>query len=110
MISAFEVIGPAMVGPSSSHTAGACRIGLMARALCSTCPTSARIGLHGSFAATGAGHAADRAMVAGLLGMAPDDTRIKESFLEAEKAGFSFSIVHRKGGPRGGCAPQLGPH
>jgi len=92
MISAFDVIGPAMVGPSSSHTAGACRIGLIARALCATRPSRAIIGLHGSFAATGIGHATDRAIVAGLLGMAPDDARIKESFAVAEEAGLACEI------------------
>ena len=92
MISAFDVIGPAMVGPSSSHTAGACRIGLIARQLFATPPATARIGLHGSFAATGSGHATDRAIVAGLLGLAPDDERLKESLPLAEAAGLCVSF------------------
>jgi L-serine dehydratase len=79
MLSAFEIIGPPMVGPSSSHTAGACRIGLMARRLLDEQPRSARIGLHGSFAATGKGHATDRALVAGIMGFAPDDERLKDA-------------------------------
>lgn len=72
-LSAFDVIGPVMVGPSSSHTAGAARIGLLARRLLGGVPVRARLELHGSFAATGRGHATDRALVAGLLGMASDD-------------------------------------
>lgn len=91
MISAFDVIGPAMVGPSSSHTAGACRIGLVARHLLADAPTEASIGLHGSFAATGSGHATDRALVAGLLGCAPDDEALKNS-LSAE-AGLRFTFA-----------------
>lgn len=79
MFSAFEIIGPPMIGPSSSHTAGACRIGLMARGLLNAPPRAARIGLHGSFAATGKGHATDRALVAGVLGFAPDDERLKDA-------------------------------
>jgi L-serine dehydratase len=92
MISAFEIIGPVMVGPSSSHTAGAVRIGLAARGLSTGHLARGLIGLHGSFAATGRGHATDRALVAGLIGMAPDDERIKDSFAVAEASGFSFEI------------------
>jgi L-serine dehydratase len=84
--SAFDVIGPAMIGPSSSHTAGAVRIGRVARALLSSEPVLARVELHGSFAATGAGHATDRALAAGLLGFNPDDERLKDSLrLAAER-------------------------
>jgi len=79
MFSAFEIIGPPMVGPSSSHTAGACRIGLMARRILAEDPVRAVIGLHGSFAATGIGHATDRALVAGVLGLLPDDERLKDA-------------------------------
>jgi L-serine dehydratase len=92
MISAFDVIGPAMVGPSSSHTAGACRIGLVARRLLPAPPVRAEIGLHGSFAATGSGHATDLAIVAGLLGLAPDDSRIKDSHVLAKSQGLHFAI------------------
>jgi L-serine dehydratase len=88
----FDLIGPIMVGPSSSHTAGACRIGLVARKMLGEKPAEAQILLHGSFAATGKGHGTDRALVAGLLGMEPDDLRIPESFSEAEKEGLSFSF------------------
>ena len=64
----FDVLGPVMTGPSSSHTAGAVRIGLTARNLLGEAPKTAEILLHGSFAATGRGHGTDRALVAGLLG------------------------------------------
>ena len=86
----FEIIGPIMVGPSSSHTAGAVRIGLVARKLLARPPIRAELLLHGSFAATGRGHGTDRALVAGLLGFEPDDTRIPESFAYAKEAGLDF--------------------
>ena len=86
----FEIIGPIMVGPSSSHTAGAVRIGLVARKLLARPPVRAELLLHGSFAATGRGHGTDRALVAGLLGFEPDDTRIPDSFAYAKKAGLDF--------------------
>ena len=81
-----------MVGPSSSHTAGAVRIGLMTRRLLGQKPVKARIGMYGSFLATGRGHGTDRAVVAGLLGMKPDDIRIPESFELAAADGLSFSF------------------
>jgi L-serine dehydratase len=92
MFSAFEIIGPPMVGPSSSHTAGACRIGLMARWLLCEEPQEVLIGLHGSFAATGEGHATDRALVAGVLGLAPDDERLKDSFDLARQQGLRVTF------------------
>lgn len=85
-------MGPVMVGPSSSHTAGAVRIGLMTRRLLGVRPVKAEIQLHGSFAATGAGHGTDKALVAGLLGMRPDDPDIPRSFTLAEQAGLEVSI------------------
>lgn len=88
----FDILGPIMVGPSSSHTAGAARIGYMARALLGAQPVKARIHLHGSFAETGIGHGTDRALVGGLLGMKPDDLRIPTAFEEAEKAGLDYTI------------------
>ena len=81
-----------MVGPSSSHTAGACRIGLVARKILGERPAKAEILLHGSFAATGKGHGTDRALVAGLLGMEPDDLRIPSSFDVAADSGLEFSF------------------
>ena len=81
----FDLIGPIMVGPSSSHTAGAVRIGYVARKIFREEPKKAEIILHGSFAATGRGHGTDRALVAGLLGMHPDDSRIPDSFEIAQE-------------------------
>ncbi len=86
----FDLIGPIMVGPSSSHTAGAVRIGLVGRRLLGEDPVQAQLLLHGSFAATGRGHGTDRALVAGLLGLAPDDGRIPDSFQLAGEQGLSF--------------------
>ena len=91
-MSLFDILGPVMVGPSSSHTAGAVRIGYIARTLLGCKPVSADIGLHGSFAATGKGHGTDRALVAGLLGMKPDDMRIPDSFRVAGEEGLLFSF------------------
>lgn len=95
----FDILGPVMVGPSSSHTAGAVRIGGMARRLLAQPPARADILLHGSFAATGAGHGTDKALVAGLLGMKPDDPRIPHSFAMAEQAGLAVRMgtVHLRG-------------
>lgn len=75
----FDIIGPVMVGPSSSHTAGACKIGYVARKLMGQSIVKAEILLHGSFLATGKGHGTNLALVAGLLGMKPDDKRIPHS-------------------------------
>lgn len=92
MVGLFDILGPVMVGPSSSHTAGACRLGLMARAILGATPERARTRLHGSFAATGAGHGTQRAMVGGLLGLAPDDLRLRRAFEEAEAAGLEYAF------------------
>ncbi len=88
----FDILGPVMVGPSSSHTAGAARIGSMARTLLGEEPAEAKLHLYGSFAESGPGHGTDRALVAGLLGMKPDDLRIPNAFAEAEKAGLAYSF------------------
>ena len=88
----FDILGPVMVGPSSSHTAGAVRIGYMARALLGAAPVKAEVHLHGSFAETGAGHGTDRAIIGGLLGMKPDDLRIPHSFELAAEQGLEFSF------------------
>ena len=90
MVGLFDILGPVMVGPSSSHTAGACRLGLMARAILGATPDRATIRLHGSFAATGDGHGTQRAIVGGLLGLAPDDLRLRTAFDEAERAGLDY--------------------
>ncbi|MGJ4851229.1 L-serine ammonia-lyase, iron-sulfur-dependent subunit beta [Bacillota bacterium Meth-B3] len=93
----FDIIGPIMIGPSSSHTAGAARIGRVARRLLDEEPVRARIALYGSFAATARGHGTDRALVAGLLDMGVDDARIRDSFAHAEAAGLSFEFCEATG-------------
>lgn len=86
----FDVLGPVMIGPSSSHTAGAVKIGYVTRKLLGETPVQANILLHGSFADTGSGHGTDRAVVAGLLGCKPDDPQIPSSFEAAKKPAFPF--------------------
>lgn len=90
MVSLLDIIGPVMVGPSSSHTAGACRLGLLARCLVGGMPQRARIELHGSFARTGEGHGTDKAIVAGLMGFRPDDERIRNALEIAEGEGLRY--------------------
>lgn len=91
--SVFEIIGPVMIGPSSSHTAGAARIGRFARAALLDKPVEAKIHLYGSFAKTSYGHGTDRAILGGLLGMAPADERIKDARDIAEQEGLQFEFV-----------------
>ena len=93
MGSIFDILGPVMVGPSSSHTAGAVRIGYIARKLLQDVPVKADITLHGSFATTGVGHGTDKALIAGLLEMHPDDIRIPDSFSLAEKCGLAYRFT-----------------
>ena len=88
-----DIIGPIMIGPSSSHTAGALRIALMARHLLSAEPAEVEFRLYGSFAHTYHGHGTDRALLAGMLGFAAEDERIRDSFALAEQAGLAFSFV-----------------
>ena len=92
MINIFDMMGPVMVGPSSSHTAGAARIGNMGRTLLGEEVARADIGLYGSFAEPGFGHGTDRALLAGLLGMKPDDLRIPNAYEEANRAGMAYSF------------------
>ncbi|GHV83325.1 L-serine dehydratase, iron-sulfur-dependent subunit beta [Spirochaetia bacterium] len=92
----FDIIGPVMIGPSSSHTAGAVRIGKVSREILGEDVAKAEIGFSGSFAKTGRGHGTDRAIVAGLLGMNPDDERIKTSFSTAKERGMDFVITEIK--------------
>ena len=91
-MSIFDIMGPIMIGPSSSHTAGAARIGRIARNLLGEQPARAELLLHGSFAATGKGHGTDKALVAGLLDMAPDDPRLSMSFELAREAGMEVTV------------------
>ena len=88
-----DVIGPVMVGPSSSHTAGALRIASMVRNLLSAQPVRVRFVLYGSFSRTYRGHGTDKALVAGMLGLHTDDLRIKDSFDMAADAGLEFEFV-----------------
>lgn len=88
----FDIMGPIMVGPSSSHTAGAARIGRVARSLLGEEPQEAELLLHGSFASTGKGHGTHQALIAGLLGLAPDDPRLPDSFSLAEEMGLHFTF------------------
>ena len=88
----FDIIGPVMVGPSSSHTAGAVRIGLIAKKLLGEELKSAVINLYGSFLDTGKGHGTQKAIVAGLLGMQPDDIRIPHSLELAKEAGLQITF------------------
>lgn len=88
----FDIMGPVMIGPSSSHTAGAARLGRMARRLLGCAPAKAELLLHGSFADTGKGHGTDRALAAGLLDMAPDDPRLPRSFELAGAEGMEVTV------------------
>ena len=92
MVGVFDVLGPIMIGPSSSHTAGAVRIGRVARAILGDRVSRARILLHGSFADTYRGHGTDRALAAGLLGYATDDERIRQALDIAGREGMELSF------------------
>ncbi|MGN7764722.1 L-serine ammonia-lyase, iron-sulfur-dependent subunit beta [Paenibacillus sp. 22594] len=88
----FSIIGPAMVGPSSSHTAGAARIGRAARQVLGEPASEAEVTFFGSFAATYQGHGTDRAIAGGLLDFATDDSRLPDSIELAEEAGMAISF------------------
>ena len=88
--SVFDMIGPVMIGPSSSHTAGVVRIGRVARKFLGEAPIQADITFYNSFARTYEGHGSDRAIIAGLLDYKTDDIRIKTAFQEAEAAEFKY--------------------
>jgi L-serine dehydratase len=92
LVSAFDIIGPIMVGPSSSHTAGAARLGKLARGILGCQPEHAILGLHGSFAHTGKGHGTDRALVAGLLGLSTHDARLRDSLALARAWGMTVTF------------------
>lgn len=89
----FGVLGPSMIGPSSSHTAGAARIGLMCRSVAQCDVSEVTFFLHGSFATTYKGHGTDRALVGGLLGMQTDDERIIHSLEIAKQKGIKVNFV-----------------
>ena len=88
----LDIIGPVMVGPSSSHTAGAVKIGRVCHKLLAEKVVRADIFFHGSFLATGKGHGTDKAVVAGLLGMQVDDPAIPHSYEIAEREGLQFTL------------------
>ena len=90
-MSILDIIGPVMIGPSSSHTAGAVRLGLLAASILGAKPVKAEIYLHGSFAETYKGHGTDMALLAGLMGWLPDDERIPQADRYAEKNGLEYS-------------------
>ena len=92
----FDILGPVMVGPSSSHTAGAVKIGNVAKELLKEEPTEVKILLHGSFADTGKGHGTDKALIAGWLGLKEDDPQIPNSFELAKKREMKFSFHETK--------------
>ena len=92
-VSLLDVIGPVMVGPSSSHTAGACRLALLARHMLLAAPEHAELKLHGSFAKTGKGHGSYAALAAGLLNCAPDDERIPQALDLAKAAGLELKFA-----------------
>ncbi len=91
--SAFDIIGPRMVGPSSSHTAGAARLGKVARKIGGKGIQEVMFILYGSFAQTYRGHGTDRALVAGVLGMDPDDERLSKSMEIALKEGLTYRFI-----------------
>lgn len=96
LISIFDVAGPIMVGPSSSHTAGACKIGQIARALFNGTPTQADFYLYGSFATVYQGHATDKALLAGVMKFQTSDPRLPKAFEIAQKKGIKYKFIPLK--------------
>lgn len=90
--SIFDMIGPVMIGPSSSHTAGVVRIARVAIRILGTQPTEATITFYNSFARTYEGHGSDRAVIAGLLDFKTDDIRIREALDHAKEQGLNYSF------------------
>lgn len=101
--SAFDIIGPVMMGPSSSHTAGAVKIGQAARAVLGDTPEKIRVDYYESFAETHKGHGTDLAIIGGLLGFSTFDSRIKNSTKIAKEEGIDFEFIENSG-------PSLGEH
>ena len=93
MNSIFDIIGPVMIGPSSSHTAGAARLGKMARCIFGNTPKKVEMTLYGSFAKTYKGHGTDRALLGGLLGFKEDDKRIRNAKELADEAGLNYTFI-----------------
>jgi len=90
--SVFDMIGPIMIGPSSSHTAGVVKIALVAVKILGDYPDSAEITFYNSFARTYEGHGSDKAVIGGLLGYQTDDKRIKQSLKNAQEKGLSYTF------------------
>ena len=88
----FDIIGPVMIGPSSSHTAGAARMGRMARIIFGEQPVKALITLYGSFARTYRGHGTDKALVAGVLDLPADDPQLRDAFALAQQANLAIEF------------------
>ena len=112
-MSLFDIIGPVMIGPSSSHTAGAARIGRVARQLLGEKPVKAVIAFHGSFEKTYRGHGTDRAVVGGLLNMPVDDERLRRSLKIAKQEGLevTFRSAHlRDAHPNTMVVEAVGEH
>lgn len=91
--SAFDILGPIMIGPSSSHTAGAARLGKVASIIAGEEIVSVNFKLHGSFSKTYKGHGTDKALVAGILGMDPWDERLKDSLNIAKARGIAIAFI-----------------
>jgi L-serine dehydratase len=98
--SVFDIAGPIMVGPSSSHTAGAVKLGQLARAIFDTTPEKVTFELHGSFATVTKGHATDRALLAGIMKFKTSDSRIKDAFREAKKNHIAYEFQPTDLGPK----------
>ncbi|MDD7305043.1 MAG: L-serine ammonia-lyase, iron-sulfur-dependent subunit beta [Peptoniphilaceae bacterium] len=92
-LSVFDIVGPIMIGPSSSHTAGANRIANIARNIAGVGFNKVDFYLHGSFAKTYRGHGTDRALVGGILGFGPDDERLRNSFEIAKEKAIEFNFI-----------------
>lgn len=95
-LSIFDIAGPVMVGPSSSHTAGACKIGQFARALFHATPTKVTFYLHGSFGEVYKGHATDRALLGGVMKFQTSDPRIKTSFEIADQQKLAYKFIPKE--------------
>jgi len=92
-LSLFDIAGPIMIGPSSSHTAGACKIGQFARALFHHTPKTVKFYLHGSFGEVFKGHATDRALLAGIMKFRTSDPRMPNSFEIARKKNIEYEFI-----------------
>ena len=93
--SIFDIIGPIMIGPSSSHTAGAAKIGYIAREIFGKDITKVIFTLHGSFAKTYLGHGTDKALLSGVMGFLPDDERLRNAYQIAEQKGIKYKFYSK---------------